>query len=199
MGNGWLSLLSFFVHSCLFGTQCKTVVEVGVYLGYTTLALAQAMPQDGVVIGLEKYPEYIDRVEPIWIQAGVRNKIQIKIGDAVDSLRELVATHRGKVDLIYVDADKRQYPAYLKHCLSLIRVGGLIVVDNTLVQGLVVDNNDPRTKDPNNIALIEGIKTVNEHIRNLDPRVWEIVNLPFGDGVTLVLKKEAGAPLSDEL
>lgn len=131
-------------------------MEVGVYLGYTTLALAQAMPSDGVIIGLEKFQHYIDTVDPVWRQAGIRDKIQIKIGDAVETLRELVPTHRGKVDLIYIDADKRQYPAYLKHCLSLIRVGGLIVVDNTLVQGLVIENNDPRSKDPNNAALIEG-------------------------------------------
>ncbi len=68
----------------------------------------------------------------------------------------------GKVDLIYIDADKTQYPQYFRHAQDMVRVGGLIVVDNTLVQGLVVENDDPRSRDPQNIPLISGIRTGDE-------------------------------------
>jgi O-methyltransferase len=205
--------------------RCRTAIEVGVYLGYTTLALAQAMPEDGRVIGLETEKSFIERAETVWNQVCVceafvnttlthiqktshRHKIEIMLGDGAKSLVTLKSTLANRyskclqfqisflivvvviasVDLIYVDADKTNYPTYFHHSLPLVRVGGLLILDNTLLQGLVIDGDDGRRWMPVNIPMVQGIESVNELVLGLDPEEWEIVNLPFGDGVTICLR-----------
>ena len=155
----------------------KTFVEVGVFLGYTTLAVAQALPPDGRVIGLELMQEFTDLAEPFWKDAGVREKIDLRIGPALESLKKI----EGPVDLIYVDCDKPNYSNYVVEALRIVRAGGLVLVDNTLWSGKVIDKSNV---EENTLA----IRAVNELIAALSPKDYKIVNLPIGDGLTMIHK-----------
>ena len=159
----------------------KTMVEVGVFTGYTTLTCALALPEDGKIYGLDVSDDYANVGKPFWEKAGVANKIDLRIAPAADSLDKLVEEGLANtIDFAFIDADKVNYGTYYEKLLKLLRPGGFIAIDNTIWGGKVVD---PKATDEDTSA----IKALNEKVAN-DDRVF-ISMLGIADGVTLALKK----------
>jgi predicted O-methyltransferase YrrM len=159
----------------------RKALEVGVFTGYSALAVALALPEDGQLIACDVSEEYTEIARRYWEQARVSEKIDLRIGPAVDTLEDLIATGQGEsFDFVFIDADKSNYDRYYEQGLQLVRSGGVIAIDNVFWGGKVADPNviDNRT------AII---RSLNEKIHT-DERV-EISILPIGDGLTLVRKK----------
>jgi O-methyltransferase len=154
--------------------RASTVVEVGTFTGYSTLCLARAVGAGGRVITCDITPRWVDIGRPFWVRAGVADRIDVRIGPATQTLAAITP---GSVDLVFVDADKGNYARYFEAALELVRDDGLVVVDNTLFFGRVVD---PDAQDPDTVA----IRAFNAALA-ADDRV-DIVLLPMADGVTLV-------------
>lgn len=159
----------------------RNVVEVGIFTGYCTLAMALVLPKDGRIIACDNNSEYTDIAMKHWQRAGVAQRIVLKLSPALKTLDDLLAEGRGGTfDFAYIDADKREYAEYFERCLKLIRSGGLIAIDNVLWSGAVIDPNDT---DADTVA----IKMLNSSLVS-DNRVI-LSMLPLGDGLTLALKK----------
>ncbi|MFI0487625.1 O-methyltransferase [Actinomadura sp. 9N215] len=162
-------------------TSARLVVEVGTFTGYSTLCLARALPADGRLITLDVTARWPDIGAEYWRRAGVADRIDVRVGDATETLPALLAElGAGSVDLVFVDADKANYLAYYEAAFDLVRPGGLIVLDNTLFFGRVVR---PDAKDPDT----EGIRAVNARLRD-DQRV-DVSLLVMADGITLARKR----------
>ncbi|KAL3934154.1 MAG: hypothetical protein SGBAC_010066 [Bacillariaceae sp.] len=160
----------------------KRIVEVGVFTGYTTLAMAQSLPESGtVIVGLDVSEEFTNVGKPYWKEAGVEHKIDLRLGPALESLDKMIAGgEESAYDFAFIDADKVNYGGYYERLLRLVRPNGIIAIDNVLWSGRVVD---PKEQGDDTVALRQLNKLVHE-----DDRV-EHVMLPFADGVTLVRKK----------
>lgn len=170
-------LLSFLVE--LIGA--RQVLEIGCFTGHGTLALARALPPNGCVVSLEADPRFPEIGRPFWSEAGVAERIELRLGDARASLQTLLAEGPpGRFDMAFIDADKKAYGAYVDLALQLVRQGGLIVVDNTLWGGRVADPAD-RSRQT------EAIRALNARLL-ADPAV-AMVLLPIADGVTLVRRR----------
>jgi caffeoyl-CoA O-methyltransferase len=163
------SFLKLLVRLC----QAKTILEVGTFTGYSALAFAEALPEDGRVITCELDTHAIDIAERYIVQSPHAGKIEIKKGPAAETLKTL----EGPFDLCFIDADKPRYDFYYDRCIDLVKKGGLIVLDNMLRYGRVLK---PVDEDARTVAAL------NDRIQN-DPRV-ENVLLPFRDGVMLAYK-----------
>jgi len=158
----------------------KKAIDVGVYTGSSSLVMAQALPEDGKVVACDVSEEYTNVGKQYWKEAGVAHKIDVRIAPAKDTLESLVAAcEEGTYDFAFIDADKPSYIDYYELCLKLVRVGGVIAVDNTVCGGKVIDES---AQDPITIAIRE----FNEKVR-LDDRVSPN-QLLIGDGTTLVFK-----------
>lgn len=162
-------------------TGARSVLEVGTFTGYSTLCMARALPADGELVTCDITDRWAEIGMPYWERAGVRDRIDLRVGDASRTLAEL-SEKRGEdsFDLVFIDADKQNYPAYYEHAVPLVRTGGLIVVDNTLFLGRVAD---PGAQDPDT----EAVRKLNETLRD-DERV-EISLLVMADGITLARKR----------
>ena len=161
--------------------SAKRTIEVGTFTGYSALAVALALPEDGQVIACDVSKVWTAIGKEKWEQAGVSHKIDLRLGPAVDTLDELIQQgQKGSFDFAFIDADKVNYTAYYEKCLQLIASGGVIAIDNVLWGGSVLDSkrNDEDTK---------AIRELNDFVA-LDERV-NISMIPIGDGVTLVVKK----------
>ncbi|WP_199444347.1 O-methyltransferase [Umezawaea beigongshangensis] len=161
--------------------SATTVVEVGVFTGYSTLAMARALPPGGRVIACDVSEEWTDIGRSFWERAGVADRIQLELRPAVETLDALLDSGAaGTVDLAFVDADKESYSVYFERCLELLRPGGLMVLDNVLWSGKVArsDESDPET---------DSLRALNSALRN-DKRV-ELSTLPVFDGITLAYKR----------
>lgn len=159
----------------------RNIIEVGTFTGYSSLCLARAMPQDGKLVACDVSVEWTSIAQRYWQEGGVANRIDLLVGPADESLETLIAGGgAGSCDLAFIDADKGNYLRYYELCLSLLRTGGLIAVDNTLWNGAVADK---RQKDASTCA----IRDFNEFVFR-DDRV-EISLVPIGDGLTLARKK----------
>eukprot|EP00276_Gloeochaete_wittrockiana_P021676 CAMPEP_0184335192 /NCGR_PEP_ID=MMETSP1089-20130417/3807_1 /TAXON_ID=38269 ORGANISM="Gloeochaete wittrockiana, Strain SAG46.84" /NCGR_SAMPLE_ID=MMETSP1089 /ASSEMBLY_ACC=CAM_ASM_000445 /LENGTH=225 /DNA_ID=CAMNT_0026659741 /DNA_START=72 /DNA_END=749 /DNA_ORIENTATION=- len=159
----------------------KKGIELGVFLGYGTLAFAQTVPEDGKVIGCDISEEFVNFGRPFWQEANVSHKIDVKIGPAQQSLQTLIDTEGpNSFDFGFIDADKTGYSTYYELLLQLVRPGGIIFVDNVLWSGTVVD---PNVTD----ADTEAIRAINTKIRS-DDRV-NVSLLTIGDGLTIAVKK----------
>jgi predicted O-methyltransferase YrrM len=159
----------------------KKVVEVGVYTGYTTLIMAEAMGPEGKVVACDVSEEFTNIGKPYWEKAGVTDRIDLRIAPATETLQKLLDEgNGGQFDFAFIDADKKTYKVYYELLLRLIRKNGIIAIDNVLWSGKVLDDN---FQDEDTVALRE----LTEWVHN-DDRV-EHVMLPFADGVTLVRKK----------
>jgi len=154
-------------------TGARRILEIGMYTGYSALAWAEALPKDGRVVTCDINPETTEIAKRYFAESPHGHKIEIKLGPALESLK----TVWGPFDICFIDADKESYAAYYEQCIELARPRGLIVLDNMLLGGKVLDPADPRT-----IA----VDALNKHIRN-DPRV-ENVLLPVRDGIMLARK-----------
>lgn len=161
--------------------RATTVVEVGTFTGYSALCMARALGPGGRLITCDITERWAALGRPHWRRAGVADRIDLRIGAAVDVLSGLLdELGPGAVDLVFVDADKANYPAYYELGLELVRPGGLIVVDNTLLFGRVTD---PTVSDVDTRAVRE----LNEKLL-ADDRV-DLSLLVMADGITLARKR----------
>lgn len=161
--------------------QAKNIIEIGVFTGYGSLCMAQAMHPDGHLIACDINEEYTAVARKFWQKAGVADRIDLVLTPALETLDKLLADDKaGLFDFIFIDADKTEYDAYYERSLQLLRSGGLIMVDNTLWYGKPADpdQNDRDTR---------AIRTFNHKLHS-DERVY-ISLLPVADGITLALKR----------
>ena len=156
----------------------RRVIEVGTFTGYSTLCLARGLPAGGRVIACDVSQEWTAIAKRYWEKAGVAEKIDLRIGPAAQTLRAL--PEEPEFDLAFIDADKPSYPIYYELILARLRSGGLILVDNVLWMGQVVN---PEATDPQTQA----IRSFNDAVAR-DPRV-DCVMLPISDGLTLLRKR----------
>ncbi|MFK8183701.1 MAG: class I SAM-dependent methyltransferase [Phormidesmis sp.] len=159
----------------------KTTLEIGVFTGYSALAVAMALPDDGRVVACDVSDEFTSIGRPYWARANVAHKIDLRIAPALETLDSLLAEGaQGTFDFAFIDADKSNYDNYYERSLQLIRPGGLIAIDNTLWYGRVAD---PEVKD----NRTKRIRTLNEKVRD-DERVTMSL-VPIGDGLLLAAKQ----------
>ncbi len=160
--------------------QAKWIIELGVFTGYSTLTMAQAMPKGGCLYACDVDDQWLDIAVTHWQQAGVDDRIQFFHGFAIDKLQGWIDEGmEGKVDLIFIDADKRRYPDYYAMALKLLRVGGVIIMENILVNGKVVRGGE-------NSPSAQIMRDFNDNIHR-DSRVRPYA-LPLSDGMMLLTK-----------
>jgi caffeoyl-CoA O-methyltransferase len=161
----------------------RRTVEIGVFTGYSALAVALALPEDGRVLACDISDEFTRIGRPYWQRAGVAHKIELVLEPALHTLDARLATgEAGRYDFAFIDADKASYDDYYERCLRLLRAGGLIAIDNVLWSGRVADRIDA-TADPDTAAL----QWLNTKL-NRDERI-DLSLLPIGDGLTLARKR----------
>ncbi|HWZ32463.1 MAG TPA: class I SAM-dependent methyltransferase [Bryobacteraceae bacterium] len=159
----------------------RLTLEVGVFTGYSSLAVALALPADGRIVACDVNEEYTAVARRYWKEAGVEHKIDLHLRPALETLRELLAEGRqSSFDFAFIDADKSNYEHYYESALELLRPGGLVMIDNVLWSGRVAD---PQENDPDTLA----IRALNKKL-HADSRVT-LSMLSIGDGVTLALKR----------
>ena len=161
--------------------SARRTLEIGVFTGYSSLAVALALPDDGRIIVCDISEEWTSIARRYWREAGVERKIDLRLGPALKTLDDLIAQGQGgRFDFAFIDADKGNYSNYYERALVLVRPGGLIAVDNVLWDGKVID---PSVND----ADTRAIRAFNESLHD-DERVW-LSMLPIRDGLTLACKK----------
>lgn len=154
----------------------RLAVELGTFTGYSALCIAEGLPENGRLVTIEVDDELEDFILRQLESCEYGKKVELRIGAAIDVCRSFAD---GSVDMMFIDADKRQYPAYLMEAARMLRPGGLIIADNTLWSGHVCDqeNNDPQTR---------GVREFNDLAAALPD--FETVVLPIRDGITLLRK-----------
>jgi caffeoyl-CoA O-methyltransferase len=156
-------------------------LEVGVYTGYSSLAVALALPDDGRIVACDVSEEYTSVARRYWQEANVEAKIDLHLRPAIETLDWLLAEgFAGTFDLAFIDADKSNYGAYYERTLELLRPNGLILVDNVLWHGAIIDEEK---QDPDTLALRE----LNRALKT-DERV-DLALIPIGDGLTVARKR----------
>jgi caffeoyl-CoA O-methyltransferase len=162
-----------FLRTLVRATGARRVLELGTFTGYSALAMAEGLPDDGEVITCDIDPEKTAIARQHWDDSPHGGKITLKLGPALETIESIP----GPIDLVFIDADKESYIAYWDACVPKLRRGGLVIVDNVLWSGRVLD-----PKDANEVAIAR----FNEHITT-DQRV-ELVMLPVRDGMTLAVR-----------
>ncbi|HJL79343.1 MAG TPA: class I SAM-dependent methyltransferase [Candidatus Marinimicrobia bacterium] len=160
--------------------QAKRTLEIGVFTGYSALVVAMALSEDGIVTACDVSEEWANVGMKYWKKAQVEDKIDLRIAPALKTLDQLLSEGKqGTYDFAFIDADKIEYQGYFDKSLELLRIGGLIAIDNVLWGGSVIDDSiqDSSTK---------AIRNFNENLSS-DPRV-SISMVPIGDGLTLACK-----------
>jgi predicted O-methyltransferase YrrM len=169
-----------FLHLLARLVGAKKTLEVGVFLGYSSTWVALALPAGGKIVACDQSAEYTAQARQLWREAGVEDKIELRLGGALATLDALIAEgHSGSFDFAFIDADKTNYANYYDRALALVRPGGLIVSDNVLWKGAVID----ATKTD---ADTEAIRAFNRKL-HADARV-SLSLVPLGDGLTLACK-----------
>jgi predicted O-methyltransferase YrrM len=157
------------------------ILEIGTFTGYSALAMALALPPGGRIVTCDVSEEWTAVARRYWTEAGVEDRIALRLGPATATLDALLASdEEERFDLVFIDADKENYGGYYERALALVRPGGLIIVDNVLWGGSVID---PGKQDPDTVA----IRAFNTRIRD-DDRV-DLSLVPIGDGLTLAMKR----------
>lgn len=159
-------------------TGARHLLEVGTFTGYSALCMAAALPQDGSLICCDIPGDYNATARRYWQEAGLAERIDLRLAPALETLGQM--RQDGHFDLMFIDADKANYPVYLEHALRLLRVGGLAVFDNTLWSGRVLEQS-PDSEDT------RAIQALNRALKD-DARV-DLSLLPLGDGLTLCRKR----------
>ena len=160
-------------------TGARACIEVGSFTGYSALAVALALPEDGRIVALDVSQEFTDIAKGYWKRAGVDGKIDLRLGPAQASLEKMVEAGEGPYDLAFIDADKPGYDGYYEAALSLLRPGGVIALDNMLYSGEVAAPQ-PKGNDADLAALNAKI--------HADSRV-DMALASIGDGLMLVRKR----------
>jgi predicted O-methyltransferase YrrM len=159
----------------------RRVLEVGTFTGYSALAMAEALPDDGRVTACDVSEEWTAIATAAWQRAGLAHRIELRLAPATETLDALIDQGAaGDYDFMFIDADKSNYDAYYERGLQLVRPGGIIAIDNVLWGGSVVD---PQRQDDDTRA----IRALNRKVRD-DSRV-DAVMLPLGDGLTLARRR----------
>ena len=166
-----------FLHLIIKISNIKNVLEIGTFTGLSALSIALALPDDGKLTALDKDKETNKIAVSFFKKANQDKKIQTIVKPALDSLDEL---KKQKYDMVFIDADKLNYKEYYEKSFKMINKGGLIIIDNVLWYGEVLDKN-------NNDKITMNIKDFNIHVSN-DKRVEKII-IPLGDGMTICRKK----------
>lgn len=162
-------------------TGARKVIEVGTFTGYSALVVAGALPADGKLVACDVSEEYTSVGRPHWNKAGLALKIDLRLGPAVETLDAMIAAgESGQYDMAFIDADKENYGLYYESCLTLLRPGGLILVDNVLWGGRVAD---PAEQDESTQAIRALTKKM-----HADERI-DFSMLPVGDGLSLAVKR----------
>ncbi|GHS95009.1 O-methyltransferase [Bacteroidia bacterium] len=157
--------------------QPKRILEIGTYTGYATLCLAEGLPEDGEIHTIEIDDEMEDFIRNQFEQTVLKNKIHLHTGDALEMIPRL----EGSFDMVFIDADKRDYCEYYESVFDKVRKGGIILADNTLWNGKVLE--EPHPNDKQTIGIIR----FNEMIAK-DTRIEKVI-LPLRDGLTVIYKK----------
>jgi caffeoyl-CoA O-methyltransferase len=167
-----------FLVECLGARQC---LEIGVFTGYSSLAVALVLPSGSRLIACDVNEEWTSVARRYWDRAGVADKIELRLAPALETLDGLLAAgNAGSFDFAFIDADKEAYPAYYERCLALLRSGGVLAVDNALWNGKVAS---PEATDNDTVA-IRGLNAAAAR----DPRVSASL-VPIGDGLLLARKR----------
>lgn len=179
------ALLAFLVKL----TGAERILELGTYTGYSALAMALVLPEEGVLVTCDINEDWTAIGQHYWAEAGVAGKIDLRLGEAIETL-DALGGEGVSFDLAFIDADKANYDAYYEAVLNLLRPGGLMAVDNLLLFGAVVDSKRIDRKILGGISEAE-LETVRRFNRKLaeDPRV-DLHVLPLADGIALAQKKE---------
>jgi caffeoyl-CoA O-methyltransferase len=156
----------------------RSAVEVGTFTGYSSLCVARALPPEGHLLCCDVNAEWTAIARRYWERAGVADKITLRLGPGLETLRSLAATTR--FDFAFIDADKTNYRNYYEECLKRMRSDGLILIDNVLWSGRVIDPSDSSDDT-------RAIREFNDFIAG-DERV-EAVMIPVADGLTIARKK----------
>ncbi|CAN1603462.1 class I SAM-dependent methyltransferase [Pseudomonas mediterranea] len=161
-------------------TGARRLLEVGTFTGYSALCMASALPQDGSLICCDIPGDYNAVALRYWREAALAERIELRLAPALETLDDLERQGQGdRFDLIFIDADKANYPAYLECALRLLRRGGLVMFDNTLWSGRVLETQ-PQSEDT------RAIQALNRALK--DDRRVDLSLLPLGDGLTLCRK-----------
>jgi len=159
----------------------KRTLEIGTFTGYSALAVASALPADGKLVACDVSKEWTDIARRYWREAGIADRIDLRLGPAADTLSALLKSGgAGTFDFAFIDADKSNYDTYYEFSLKLLRSNGLIAIDNVLWSGSVIDD---KKRDADTTAL----RALNLKVRD-DARVDSVL-LTIGDGVMLVRKR----------
>lgn len=159
----------------------KKTLEVGVFTGYSSLSVALALPDDGKIIAADVSEEFTAIARRYWQEAGVADKIDLRLAPGLETLDRLLATGQAETfDFAFIDADKENYDGYYERSLQLLRPGGLIAIDNVLWSGQVAD---PENQDEST----QSIRALNEKLHH-DERVT-LSLVPIADGLTLAIKR----------
>lgn len=162
-------------------TGARRLLEIGTFTGYSAICLASAMPSDGKLICCDLPGDYNAIARRYWHEAGLLERIDLRLAPALETLTALERGGQGdSFDLIFIDADKANYPVYLEHALALVRPGGLILFDNVLWSGRVLESQ-PDSADT------RAIQSLNRRLKS-DARI-DLSLLPIGDGLTLCRKR----------
>lgn len=155
----------------------RDVVEIGTFTGYSAICFARGLPDDGRLLALDISEEWTSVARRYWERAGVADRIELRIGPALETLRGL--PEQEQFDIAFLDADKTGYLDYWEELVPRMRPGGLLLADNTLSHGRVVDHD-------NTEPSVQGIRDFNDRLV-ADDRVTQVL-LPIGDGLTLARK-----------
>jgi caffeoyl-CoA O-methyltransferase len=159
-------------------SRARTAIEVGTFTGYSSICLARGLADGGKLLCCDVSPEWTSVARKYWEKAGLTERIELRLGGALDTIRSLPAEEQ--FDAAFIDADKLGYPKYWTELVPRVRPGGVIMVDNTFSHGRVLDaGND----NPSVIA----VRTMND-LAAADDRV-ELVMIPIGDGLTVAFRR----------
>ena len=156
----------------------RRALELGTFTGYSSICIARGLADDGVLVTCDLNDEWTGIARRYWEEAGVAEKIDLRLGPALETLRDLPSDE--PFDFAFIDADKAEYPDYYEECMRLLRPGGLIMLDNVFRSGQVLDGADD---DPRN----RGTREVNDRVV-ADERV-DVTMLGVSDGITLARKR----------
>jgi caffeoyl-CoA O-methyltransferase len=180
--NGWPATFQIaaeqgaFMQLLAAAVGARRAIEIGTFTGFSALCIARALPDDGSLLCLDVSDEYTAVARRYWERAGLAGRIELRIGDAHESLRALPTDPA--FDLAFVDADKTGYADYIDELYPRMTANGLVLLDNTLRDGRVLD---PRTDDDRAVVELNAALAA-------DPR-WETVLLPIADGLTFLRKR----------
>lgn len=158
----------------------RNALEIGTFTGYSSLCVARALPSDGRLVCCDTSREFTDVARRFWAKAGIADRIDLRLGPARDTLADMEKSEAGGFDMVFIDADKANYPHYYESALVLLRAGGVLLIDNVLWGGDVADPNETDVETTT-------LRDLNARVK-ADQRV-DFCLLPIADGLTVIRKR----------